>query len=67
MSQPKTDIQAQLAQLEEVVAWFERDDIDIQEAIARFEEGSRLAEDIKKQLAQLENKITVLKERFDQE
>lgn len=67
MSQLKTDIQAQLAQLEEVVAWFERDDIDIQEAIARFEEGSRLAEDIKKQLAQLENKITVLKERFDQE
>lgn len=67
MPQPKTDIQAQLAQLEEVVAWFERDDIDIQEAIARFEEGSRLAEDIKKQLAQLENKITVLKERFDQE
>lgn len=67
MSQAKPDIQTQLAQLEEVVAWFERDDIDIQEAIARFEEGSRLAEDIKERLAHLENKITVLKERFAQE
>ena len=43
----------QLAQLDEIVAWFEQDDFDMEEALGKFEE--------------LENKIIVLKEKFDSE
>ncbi len=57
----------QLAHLDEIVAWFEQDDFDMEEAIAKFEEGSALADDIRSKLQTLENKITVLKEKFDTE
>ncbi len=57
----------QLAQLDEIVAWFEQDDFDMEEALGKFEEGSKLAEEIRTKLSTLENKITVLKEKFDSE
>ena len=65
MSQLETNLQQQLEELEAIVAWFEQDDIEIEAAIAKFEEGSKLADTIKEKLAGLENKITVLKARFD--
>ena len=65
MSKKEANLQEQLKDLEAIVAWFEQDDIEIEEAIAKFEEGSKLAEDIKQKLEGLENKITVLKQRFD--
>ena len=51
--------------LKEIVAWFEGDDFDIEAAIVKFEEGSLLAADIKEKLSKLQNKVTVLAERFD--
>lgn len=63
----KTDqtLQQQIDELEELITWFEKDDVDLEQAIKKFEEGSKLADDIKQRLGALENKITVLKERFD--
>ncbi|MGH7196266.1 MAG: exodeoxyribonuclease VII small subunit [Candidatus Saccharimonadales bacterium] len=62
----KKKLSDQLTELDELLAWFDQDDIDLDEALKKFDQGVALAEDIKKHLAQLENKITVLKERFDQ-
>jgi len=59
-------LQEQLAQLDTLIAWFDRDDFDLDEALQKFEAGVKLAETIKDRLATLENKITVLKERFGQ-
>ncbi len=67
MSTKKTDLKTQLEQLEKIVAWFEGEDINIEEAIDKFKEGSVLAEDIKERLDELDNQITVLKERFDEQ
>ena len=61
----KKPLKAQLAELEELVAWFDQDDLDIEQAIEKFEKGSKLADDIKTELAQFENKITVLKQKFE--
>ncbi len=55
-----------LADLDELVAWFEQDNLDIDEAIKKFDEVTVLSESIKKDLAGLENKITVLKKKFDE-
>lgn len=59
-------LQQQLAELDAVLAWFDRPDIDLDEALAKFDEGVKLAESAKTKLEKLENKITVLKQRFDQ-
>lgn len=55
----------QIAQLEELVAWFERDDVDIEAAIEKFETGSLLATEIQQRLSTIEAKVTVLREKFD--
>lgn len=62
----KTTLQDQIAQLDTLLAWFDQPDIDLDEALQKFDQGVKIAETIKKRLGELENKITVLKERFDQ-
>lgn len=68
MSNPKNDkpLSDQLRELDELLAWFDRDDFDLDEALKKFDEGVKLTEQIEARLSTLENKITVLRERFDQ-
>ncbi len=56
-----------MTQLDAVLAWFDQPDIDLDEALQRFDEGVKLTEKLKGRLSGLENKINVLKERFDQD
>ena len=68
MSSPKNDsLQHQMAELDQLLEWFDRDDIDLDEALKKFDEGVTLTEKLKERLSTLENKITILKERFDQD
>lgn len=60
-------LQTQLAELDELLAWFDQPDIDLDQALAKFDHGVKLAEDIKKRLSDFENKVTILKKRFDQD
>lgn len=64
MSSPKT-INQQIQELDELLEWFEQPDLDIEQALKKFDQGVDLAEAIKKRLAEAENKIKVLKQRFD--
>jgi len=66
MSSPKNDkpLGDQLKQLDDLIAWFDQDDFDLDEALKKFDEGIQLTEEIESRLKTLENKITVLKERF---
>ncbi|MCL1877174.1 exodeoxyribonuclease VII small subunit [Candidatus Saccharibacteria bacterium] len=54
-----------LAEFDEIVAWFDGDDLDIDAAIAKFEAGSKLADEIKKKLAESKNKIEIVKKKFN--
>ena len=47
-----------LAELDQLVSWFDNEDIDIDDAIDKFDEVGVLATDIKTELAVLENKRT---------
>jgi exodeoxyribonuclease VII small subunit len=55
----------QFKELDELLSWFEKPDLDVEQAIAKFEEGVKLTEAIKKRINEAENKITVLKEKFN--
>ncbi len=48
------------ANLEKIVAWFEKGSFDLEEGIERFKEGAKLVADLKQQLAHMENTITEL-------
>ena len=56
---------AQMAELEAITAWFESPDIDLDEALAKFERGMELASGLKKQLGEVENKIEKIKKSFE--
>ena len=49
-----------LKQLEAVVAQMERGDVSLEDSVKLFEEGTKLAEQCKQQLAEAEGKVEVL-------
>lgn len=59
-------LREQMAELEKLLAWFEQDDLDVEEALKKFQQADELAEKVEKRLSHLENEIVVLKQRFDQ-
>jgi exodeoxyribonuclease VII small subunit len=44
-------------QLEQIMAWFESGDIDIDEAVKKYEEATKLLEQMENYLKTAENKI----------
>lgn len=59
-------LREQMDELEKLLAWFEQDDLDIEEALKKFQQADELAEKVEKRLNHLENEIVVLKKRFEQ-
>jgi len=62
MSQQK--INDKLAKIDELIAWFNNDDFDIDEALEKFEELSKLSDEVQKDLDEVDNKINILKQKF---
>ena len=56
-----------LAQLNQLVVWFESDEFSIEEALDKFAEAEKLAKTIDDELTVFKNKITVLKKDFSTE
>jgi len=61
----KTDIKSLMGELEAIVSWFERDDIDISEALDKYEEGLEKIQAIEKQLEAAKVKVEKIEKRFD--
>lgn len=59
------NINQQFNELNEILAWFEQPNVDVEEALSKFEQGIKLTEEIKKRLDVAENKIKVLKQKFE--
>jgi exodeoxyribonuclease VII small subunit len=57
---PTKSFEDRLARLEEVAARLKDGKIPLEEAIALFEEGSKLAKTLEKDLARVERKVQVL-------
>lgn len=67
MSKANHSLSEKLEELEELLVWFEQSDLDIEQALAKYEKGQALAASVREQLTEIENKITVLEKRFDQD
>ena len=54
-----------LARLDEMVAWFDGDDFELERALERFTQAEKLAAEIEHDLLALKSSITIVKEKFD--
>lgn len=66
MTQNKS-IEQKTTELTELVAWFDSDDFVLEQALDKFKEAEKLAQDIEKDLTTLRNDIEVVKKSFDSE
>lgn len=67
MSQKNETIAQKMVKLDELVAWFDSDEFELEQAVERFKKAETLAESIQGDLKNLKNEINVIKQRFDQE
>lgn len=65
MSEKSKSIKQKLAELDKLVAWFEQDDIEIEQALKKFEQAEKLAAEISDELQTAKNKIEIIKKKFD--
>lgn len=54
-----------MARLNEIVGWFGGEDIDLEQATAKYDEGMALVGQIKERLAQTENRINQIMLQYD--
>ena len=57
-------IQVKLQQLDELVAWFQGEDFELEQATSKLQDAKRLAGEIEHDLDAVENEITIIKKSF---
>lgn len=56
-----------MSNLSKMIAWFDSEDFNLEEAIDRFNQTEKLAIEIENDLNELKNEINVIKKKFDSE
>jgi len=54
-----------LDEFEQIVQWFDGEDLDVEAATEKFAAGAKLADEIREKLANEKNKIEIVKRKFD--
>lgn len=57
-------IAEKMAKLDELVAWFDSGDFELEKALDRYTEAEKLAHEIEKDLLALKNNIEIVKAKF---
>ena len=55
-------LREQMEQLEEILAWFESDEFELEAAVERYQQAARVAEQIDQRLTEIKNKVTIITE-----
>ncbi|GAC1369772.1 MAG: hypothetical protein NVSMB39_1950 [Candidatus Saccharimonadales bacterium] len=64
MTNKPFEFEKALKELEEITAWFESSDVDLDAGLAKFERGMELATELKTHLAGVENRVEKIRARF---
>jgi len=65
-SKNNLSIAEKTAKLDQLVAWFDGDDFELEKALDKFSEAEKLAEEIEQDLQALKNDIEVVKTKFSE-
>lgn len=60
----EVDIAKGFSELEEISAWFERGETDVDTGLQKFERAMMVADALKKKLDEAENKVKEIKQKF---
>lgn len=60
-------ISQKISQLEQLVSWFDSEDFVLEKALEQYKSAEKLADEITEELNLLQNEVTVLKKRFDED
>lgn len=60
----KINFAHEFKELEAITEWFEKEDIDLEEGLKKFERGLELASSLKEYLGKVENKVKEIKAKF---
>jgi exodeoxyribonuclease VII small subunit len=52
------------SELEKITNWFEKEEIDLEEGLTKFERGLELAAKLKSRLKEVENRVQEIKAKF---
>lgn len=61
------DVSKGFKELEDISAWFERGETDLDQGLQKFERAMEIADALKKRLATAENKVKEIKKKFNVE
>ena len=53
-------LREQMEQLEEILAWFDSDEFELEAAVERYQQAARVAEQIDQRLTEIKNKVTII-------
>lgn len=67
MAKNNATIQEKIAQLDELVAWFDGDEFSLEAATEVFKKAEALAQEIEADLTELKNEVQIVKASFDKE
>ena len=65
MSEDKFDFSARLKELEAITNWFESENADLDQGLAKFERGVELVADLRQHLKTAENRVEQIKQKFE--
>lgn len=67
MSAKKHSIAEKTAKLDELVAWFDSEEFELEKALDKFKEAEALAAEIEHDLMEMKNEVNVIKKKFDEQ
>ena len=64
MSKREQSLNEKIAELDKKVEWFYSDEFELEKAVEKYKEATKLASEIEKDLTELKNEIEVLSKDF---
>lgn len=56
--------QQKMAELDEILAWFESDEVSLDDAVEKYEQAKKLSAELEKELTEAKNKIEIIDKKF---
>ena len=60
-------VQEKMAELNELVAWFDSEEFVLEQAIEKFKQAEKLATELREELEKMKNDIQIVSRKFDQD
>lgn len=66
MTKDNHTFKQKMAQLEELLAWFESDQVTLEAAVEKYEQALALSKELEEELKLAKNKIEIINKKFTQ-